>query len=175
MEQADVMSDFLFYIFSALTVAGALGVIVNKNPVLSAFSLTATLLGLAALFILLNAYLLGILQVLVCGGALMLLFLFVIMVMKMAGEERRKFSGRSIIIGALVALVFVMQLVHVLWDYVPGAQGLEELPADGGSNIGQIGKLLIARFYFPAQMVVVLLLVATSGVLVFRKQESNTP
>lgn len=168
-----MMSDFLFYIVSAMTVVGALGVIANKNPVLSAFCLSATFLGLAVLFFLLNAYLVGILQILVCIGVLVPLFLFVIMVMKMGREERRKFGRGTVVTGALVAIVFVVQLVHVLWDYVPGAKGLEDLSADGASNVGQIGRLLINQYYFPAQVVVVLLLIAASGVIVLKRQESD--
>ena len=165
------MLDLLFYLLSVSTVAGALGVIVNKNPVASAFCLTAALVGLAALFILLNAYLVGVIQLLVCGGAVMVLFLSAIMLTKMAREERRKLGRGSAVAGALVAIVFVVQLAQVLREYPPGAEGLKALPADAASNVGQVGNLLFTQYYFPGLVVVVLLLVATTGVMMLRKRE----
>ncbi len=165
------MLDLLFYIFSAIAVAGALGVIVNKNPVTSAFSLIATFIALAALFIMLDAYLVGIIQILVYGGAVMVLFLFIIMLMDMANEERRKFGLGPVAAGVLVAGIFVVQLARVLKDYTPGSKGMDALPADAASDVEQIGKLMFTEYYFPVQMVGVLLLIATIGVIVLSKRE----
>ena len=69
---------FLFYLFSALALFGGIGVVVNRNPVSSAISMIISFLGLAALFIQLDAFLVGILQILVYAGAIMVLFLFII-------------------------------------------------------------------------------------------------
>jgi len=171
MEQAEVMFDLLFYIFSAIAVAGALGMIAIKNPVSSAFSLIAAFIGLAALFIMLDAYLVGIIQILVYGGAVMVLFLFIIMLMDMASEERRKFGPGPVAAGILIAGVFVVQLVRVLKDYTPGSKGLEALPADAASDVEEIGKLMFTQYYFPVQVVGVLLLIATIGVIVLSKRE----
>lgn len=171
MECADVMTGLFFYIFSAIAIAGALGVVVNKNPVLAAFCLIAAFFGLAALFLLLNAYLVGIMQILICGGAVTVLFLFVIMVMKLGCEERRKFGRGAVASGVLVAGIFMVQLVRVLGDYNPGSKRLEALPADAPSDVGQIGKLMFTEYYFPLQMVGALLLIATVGVVVLSKRE----
>lgn len=171
MEQAEVMLDLLFYIFSGITVAGALGVIVNKNPVSSAFSLIAAFVGLAALFIMLDAYLVGIIQILVYGGAVLVLFLFIIMLMDMASEERRKFGLGAVAAGVLVAGIFMLQLVRVLKDFSPGAKGMQALPVDGPTDVEQIGRLMFTQHYFPVQMVGVLLLIATIGVIVLSKRE----
>lgn len=171
MEQAEVMLDLLFYIFSAIAVAGALGVIVNKNPVTSAFSLIAAFIGLAALFIQLDAYLVGIIQILVYGGAVMVLFLFIIMLMDMASEERRRFGLGAVAAGLLVSVVFVVQLLRVLGDFSPGSKVLGTLPADAATDVEQIGKLMFTQYYFPVQVVGVLLLIATIGVIVLSKRE----
>lgn len=165
------MFDLLFYIFAAIAVAGAIGMIAIKNPVSSAFSLIATFIGLAALFILLDAYLVGIIQILVYGGAVMVLFLFIIMLMDMASEERRKFGPGPIAAGLLIAGVFLVQLVRVLKDYTPGSKGLDPLPVDAASDVEQIGRLMFTQYYFPVQVVGVLLLIATIGVIVLSKRE----
>lgn len=165
------MFDLLFYIFSAIAVAGGLGVIANKNPVSSAFSLIASFIGLAALFIMLDAYLVGIIQILVYGGAVMVLFLFIIMLMDLASEERRKFGYGAVAAGILVAVIFVVQLVRVLGEYTPGSEVLKALPADAASDVEEIGKLMFTQYYFPVQVVGVLLLIATIGVIVLSKRE----
>ncbi|MFK5924753.1 MAG: NADH-quinone oxidoreductase subunit J [Verrucomicrobiota bacterium] len=171
MEQAEVMLDLLFYIFSALTVIGALGVIVNKNPVTSAFCLIAAFIGLAALFIQLDAYLVGIIQILVYGGAVMVLFLFIIMLMDLPSEERRKFGWSAVAGGILVGCVFVVQLVRVLGDYSAGSRVMQDLPVGVESDVEQIGKLMFTQYYFPVQVVGVLLLISTIGVIVLSKRE----
>ena len=73
---------FLFFIFAALALIGGIGVVAFKNPVSSAFSMVVSFLGLAALFIQLNAFLVGVLQILVYAGAIMVLFLFIIMLLE---------------------------------------------------------------------------------------------
>lgn len=171
MEQAEVMLDLLFYIFSAITVAGAIGVIVNKNPVTSAFCLIAAFVGLAALFIQLDAYLVGIIQILVYGGAVMVLFLFIIMLMDLPSEERRKFGWGAVAGGVLVGCVFAVQLLRVLSDFSLGSKTLQALPANVESDVEQIGKLMFTQYYFPVQVIGVLLLISTIGVIVLSKRE----
>lgn len=166
-----MMFDLLFYLFSAVSVAAALGVVVNKNPVTSAFSLIAAFIGLAALFIQLDAYLVGIIQILVYGGAVMVLFLFIIMLMDLTSEEQHRFSMGAVASGLLVAGVFVVQLLRVLGNFSPGGKGLPALPADMPSDVEQIGKLMFTQYYFPVQVIGVLLLIATVGVIVLSKRE----
>lgn len=165
------MFDLLFYLFSAISVAAALGVVVNKNPVTSAFSLIAAFIGLAALFIQLDAYLVGIIQILVYAGAVMVLFLFIIMLMDLTSEEQRRFSKGAVASGLMVAGVFIVQLLRVLGDFSPGGKGLPTLPANQPSDVEQIGKLMFTQYYFPLQVIAVLLLIATVGVIVLSKRE----
>ena len=101
---------FLFYLFAALAVIGGIGVVANKNPVSSAFAMILSFLGLAALFIQLDAYLVGILQVLVYAGAIMVLFLFIVMLLDLEDEEGRRFgffstAGAVIVAGGLLMVV----------------------------------------------------------------------
>ncbi|MDF1753834.1 MAG: NADH-quinone oxidoreductase subunit J [Verrucomicrobiales bacterium] len=166
---------FFFYLFAALAVIGGLGVVVYKNPVTSAFSLIVSFLGLAALFIQLDAYLVGILQILVYAGAIMVLFIFIIMLLDIDREENKRFSGENIFGGALVGIGFLALVTVVLLKSGVGFEQalpeLTELGGKGNSDVHHIGRLLFSKYWFPIQMVGVLLLVATVGVVVLSRKQ----
>ena len=84
--------EVLFYIFSAIMIVLGLGVIVSRNPVTSAMCLVGSFLGLAALFIQLDAFFIGIIQILVYAGAVMVLFLFIIMLLDLKAEEKKSMN-----------------------------------------------------------------------------------
>ena len=86
------MSPFLFWVFALLTLVFGAAVVINRNPVASALSLVVSFLGLAALFMSLDAYFIGIIQVLVYAGAVMVLFLFIIMLLDLRAEEGRQIN-----------------------------------------------------------------------------------
>ncbi len=165
---------FFFYLFAALAVIGGLGVVLYKNPVTSAFSLILSFLGLAALFIQLDAYLVGILQILVYAGAVMVLFLFIIMLLDIDKEEHRKMGGFSATGGILVGVGFFALVILVLWKSGVGyEQGLPALVGkgdNGTSDVHEIGRLLFSKYWFPIQMVGILLLSATVGVVVLSRK-----
>lgn len=166
--------SFLFYIFSALALVGGIGVVVNRNPVSAAFSMVISFLGLAALFIQLDAYLVGTLQILVYAGAIMVLFLFIIMLLDVREEEKRRFPVINILGAGGVVVAFIGLLIVVL---TRGGLGKTTLPAlttvegPGTSDVHRIGELLFSHYWFPVQVVGVLLLVATVGVVVLSKKE----
>src|SRR5437763_16340462 len=86
------MSPFLFWVFAVLTLIFGGAVVLNRNPVASALSLVVSFLGLSALFMSLDAFFVGIVQVLVYAGAVMVLFLFIIMLLDIRAEERRRIN-----------------------------------------------------------------------------------
>src|ERR1041385_8088988 len=106
------MENLLFYLFAALTLLCGLLVVANpisRNPVTSAMFLVLTIISLAGLFVLLHAFFLAAVQVLVYAGAVMVLFLFVIMLLDLKEEARRKFKTFGVVaglvsVGALGAL-----------------------------------------------------------------------
>src|SRR5881628_312424 len=106
------MEAALFYIFAGLTLLSGLMVVANpfsRNPVTSAMFLVATIGALAGLFVLLHAFFLAAVQVLVYAGAVMVLFLFVIMLLDLRAEERRKIKSLAVVsglvsVGAILAL-----------------------------------------------------------------------
>ena len=126
--------SFFFYAFATLAVIGAISLICFRNPVNSAISMVASFLGLAALFIGLNAYFVGIIQILVYAGAIMVLFLFIIMLLDLkAPTEPRRSNPFMLAGGLLIALLFVAQLSTILPqvpDRKPEPLALEEAASD---------------------------------------------
>src|SRR5258706_8872786 len=108
------MSPFLFWIFALLTLIFGAAVVINRNPVASALSLVVSFLGLAALFMSLDAYFIGIIQVLVYGGAVMVLFLFIIMLLDLRAEKMRRINWPAAARGISVALAFFVQISYFL-------------------------------------------------------------
>src|SRR5436309_4717401 len=111
------MPAWLFWMFALLMLVFAAAVVVNRNPVASALSLVVSFLGLAALFVMLEAYFIGIIQVLVYAGAVMVLFLFIIMLLDLRAEKLRKINWIATAGGALVALVLLVQICSVIGHF----------------------------------------------------------
>src|ERR1700757_2115747 len=114
--------SFLFWMFAVLTVIFGAGVVVNRNPVASALSLVVSFLGLAALFMSLDAYFIGIIQVLVYAGAIMVLFLFIIMLLDLRAEKLRKINWIASAGGIAVALALMVQIFSVIGRFPAARQ-----------------------------------------------------
>src|SRR3954464_10106186 len=122
-----LMSPILFYFFAALTLVFGVAVVANRNPVASALCLVVSFLGLASLFVGLDAYFIAVIQVLVYAGAVMVLFLFIIMLLDLKAEERRKINMIAVTGGVLVTAAFIAQLWLVLKGFGPGHQAFPAL------------------------------------------------
>ena len=163
------MQDTLFYIFAFLTLVFGFLVIANpfsRSPVTSAMFLVLTIVSLAGLFVLLHAFFLAAVQVLVYAGAVMVLFLFVIMLLDLKAEERRKIKTLGIAaglvsVGAILA-IFLNSLLHA-------PLGASESPALDGSTV-RLAKLLFTEYLLPFEIVSMLLLVAMVGVVLLSKK-----
>jgi NADH-quinone oxidoreductase subunit J len=164
------MQDALFYTFAFLTLVFGFLVIANpfsRSPVTSAMFLVLTIASLAGLFVLLHAYFLAAVQVLVYAGAVMVLFLFVIMLLDLKVEERRKIkafglAGGLVSVGSIL-FIFLSSLLHA-------PMGTAASPAlEGGT--AQLGKLLFTEYVLPFEVVSVLLLVAMVGVVLLSKKD----
>jgi NADH-quinone oxidoreductase subunit J len=164
------MVPWLFLGFGALLVATAVMVILHRNPVTSALFLVLSFCSLAGLYILLRAEFLGMVQIIVYAGAIMVLFLFVIMYLNLqhdveTGAQIAVRRGIGWMVGALL-LLFAGLLANRGWSPGPVA---EQLPAQGHGNAAAIGKVLYSRFLFPFEITSVLLLVAMVGAIVLAK------
>jgi len=166
------MSPILFWFFTILMLGFALAVIFNRNPVASALSLVVSFIGLAALFIQLDAYFIGTIQILVYAGAVMVLFLFIIMLLDLKAEQRRRVNLAATAGGVAVVGAFIAQLLAVLRHLPAGNQAFPALKGAGSiDDVHNIGTALFSVFNFPLQVVGVLILVATIGVIVLSKRE----
>ena len=165
------MPSLLFWIFAALMLGFGVAVVVNRNPVASALSLVLSFLGLAALFMSLDAFFIGIIQVLVYTGAVMVLFLFIIMLLDLRAEERRKINGVAFTGGLVVALAFLVQIFMVVGQLRGAREQFPALPIGRTDDVRDIGLLLFSNYNLPFQIIGVLVLVATIGVIVLSKRE----
>lgn len=168
------MSPILFWIFALFMLGFGAAVIINKNPVASALCLVMSFLGLAALFVGLSAYFISIVQVLVYAGAVMVLFLFIIMLLDLKAEKSRKINWVAFLGGGALSLAFVGILAKVLSGYEPGRQVVTALvPGENPitDDVRAVGLKLFSEYNFPFQVVGVLVLVAAVGVVVLSKRE----
>jgi NADH-quinone oxidoreductase subunit J len=157
-----VLVEILFYIFGTILVAAALGVIVSRNPVYSALSLVLCFVTSAAIWLLIQAEFLAIVLVLVYVGAVMVLFLFVVMMLDINLDELRAGFTRFAWLGWITALAVIVEIVGVVWARglgVDATKGGADLPADY-SNTLELGKLLYTQYVYPFELAAVLLLVA---------------
>ena len=158
-----MLIQVLFHVFAAILILAALGVITSRNPVYSALSLVLCFVTSAAIWLLIEAEFLAVVLVLVYVGAVMVLFLFVVMMLDINLAELRKGFTRFAWLGALVALAVAVEIGGVVW--ARGALGLDthhgfaSLPADY-SNTQALGSVLYTRYAYPFELAAVLLLVA---------------
>jgi NADH-quinone oxidoreductase subunit J len=157
-----VTGAVLFYLFSAVLIGAAVGVIASRNPVHAALYLVLAFVQSAALWLLLEAEFLAVVLVLVYVGAVMVLFLFVVMMLDINVEEMREGFTRYFWIGAAVAIGVVAEVWYVL---VYRSEGLgfvnvpEPLPADY-SNATELGAVLYTEHLYAFEIAAIILLVA---------------
>ena len=157
-----MLTTVLFYFYATILVGSALGVVLARNPVRAALFLVLAFFTSAVLWLLLEAEFLGIVLVLVYVGAVMVLFLFVIMMLDINVAELRAGFTRYAPLGALVAGVMIAEIVYVVWTRHLGFDlggGAPPLPA-GYSNTKSLGAVLYTDYALPFQLAAVVLLVA---------------
>jgi NADH-quinone oxidoreductase subunit J len=157
-----VLVAILFWAFAAVLVGAAVGVILARNPVHSVLFLVLCFFNAAVLWLLIQAEFLAIVLVLVYVGAVMVLFLFVVMMLDVNIEELREGFARNAPLGALIALIMVIELAYVLWVRRLGLElpGAAPQAAAGASNTAEIGAVLYTQYAYPFQLAAVVLLIA---------------
>ena len=160
-----------FYVFGLLTVGAALSVVFNRKPIYSVLSLLVVMFCLASLFVMLGAYVVAALQILLYAGAVLVLFLFVIMLLNLEPEHLarlRLFTLRAV--GTLAAGLLFLLLVRILG--VPGQPALSSLPAPQGT-VESVGTLLFTAYLLPFELTSFLILAAIIGAVTLAKQEQH--
>lgn len=155
-------SEFVFYFFAALLIFAALRVITARNPVHAALFLVLAFFTSAGIWMLLQAEFLAIALVLVYVGAVMVLFLFVVMMLDINLVRLREGFWNYLPVGALVALLLVIEMVLVLLSGYLGEAGPSAPPPlpEGYSNTKELGRLIYTEYVYPFEIAAVILLVA---------------
>ena len=158
-----------FYIFAAVTLICAIAVVFLSNPLSSAIALIFCFAGVAGLFVLLNAHFLAAIQVLVYAGAIMVLFIFVIMMFNLK-DARKHFKASfasflGLIVALNIAILFIMRLSQ------PTIISGEIDPSFG--TVKGVGKLMLTQYLVPFEMISLLLTIAAVGAIVIAKQEKQ--
>ncbi|MFC5455253.1 NADH-quinone oxidoreductase subunit J [Prosthecobacter fluviatilis] len=192
------MPPLLFYLFALITLGFGFLVVTGRNPVTCALSLAASFVGLAALFLSLDAYFIGVIQILVYAGAVMVLFLFIIMLLDIKTEEGKSLNLPAIVSGVLLAALLTLQVVLVAGGTDLARKSAQSAPLELAEAAGKLGKAalptitndlkagtlpdakligftLFDQYGFHLQVVGLLLLVGTIGVVVLSKRERSAP
>ncbi len=163
------MESIIFYAFGGLAVVTALLMVTRQNPIFSAVWLVVCFFAFAVLFLMLNAQFIAVLQILLYAGAIMVLFIFVIMLLNVREEELKpkvlQFSG--ILGGGAAIYLIILFALGVLKEKVAS---FPILPADFG-YVAPVGKLLFTKYLIPFELTSVLLLVAIVGSVVMGKRK----
>ena len=166
----------LFYLFGAAAIVASLLVIAQRNPIYSVLLLIASFGALSGLYVLLDAPFVAVIQIIVYAGAIMVLFLFVVMLLN-APHEDTEYDERvhpllrpgPMRFGAALAGALLVELV---WALTKGAES-GAFPSKSVSDVGDIGRLLFTEYAFPFEVTSILILVAMVGAVVLARREGQ--
>ncbi len=168
------MQEILFYLFALIAVTSGVAMVLHRNPVYSAIFLIVTLFAFAGFFVLLNAPFVAAVHIIVYAGAIMVLFLFVIMLLNLKRDparERGKMTRRTL--GAILVLAFIVEL-GALFFAATGNDGVSNNVPSATSIVGStavVGKSLFTTYLFPFEVASILLLVGMVGAIVLAKRK----
>lgn len=164
--------DYLFYLFAAITVVGAFLVVVNRSPIASAMSLIASFFGMAGLFVLMDAHFVAIMQILLYAGAIMVLFVFVIMLLNLTPNASRfkAIAGTRLILGG-AGLYLGGLLMLIILGATKGQLSTDGAPAGLVGSVESVGELLLGQYIVPFEFTSVVLLIAVIGSVYLTKKK----
>ena len=162
------LESILFYISSAIAIAASLVVVTSKRPVYGVLALVAGILALSALFALLKAYFVAIIQILIYAGAIIVLFLFVIMLLGIEGMETTKDKQKSQwIVSLLLVSAFLAELAVVFAAFADSSIPQKNLIG----TVEAIGQVLFSKFLLPFELISGILLIGILGVVELAKKQ----
>jgi NADH-quinone oxidoreductase subunit J len=165
------MAAPLFWIFATIMLLFGLMVIISRNLVTAALSLVVCFLALASLYVSLDAFFIGVIQILVYAGAVMVLFLFIIMLLDLKAEQRRRLNLPVLIGGFVVIALFVKILFDVSYGFQGGSASFPALKPNGQTDVWYIGETIFQQYKLQLQIIGALVVVASIGVVVLSKRE----
>ena len=158
----------LFIVFAGIAVMAAVNLILQRHPIHSALSLIVVMVSLAALYLLLGAELLAAVQIIVYAGAIMVLFVFVIMLLNAGEEERTEVSHAAKFLGLPLALALTGLLA---WRMCAYASTTTTTMVTDQNQTKMLSRLLFTDFTFPFELTSILILIAILGAVVLAKRE----
>ncbi len=166
------MDILLFLIFALIAVVCAINVVVQKQPLASAISLVGVMGSLAVLYLLLGAEFIAAVQVIVYAGAIMVLFVFVIMLLNAGGEAP---TGRSFVVQllGLPLLIALLGLLAYIVQHIYPQQAVVVFGGFKGGTAAEVGRALFTRFVLPFEATSVLILIAILGAIVLARKEMD--
>lgn len=166
------MPSFFFYFFAAILILASLAVVLARNPMYNVLALVVAIFSLASLFMLLEAFFVGVLLILVYAGAVLVFFLFVVMCLNLtpatlAGVQQSRFK----LLGWCIGLLFLAQVFLVVKS-LPAVQALG--PSSVRGTIEAVGKILFTDYLLPFELTSFLLLIAVFGIVALAKGALKT-
>ncbi|HEY6904261.1 MAG TPA: NADH-quinone oxidoreductase subunit J [Candidatus Acidoferrales bacterium] len=163
---------FVFFACAVLAIAGALVLILAREPIHSALALVLVMISLAILYLLLGAPFIAAVQIIVYAGAIMVLFVFVIMLLNAGVEERTNWSKIAKYAGLPLALVLLLEIAHWLFRAPVGAAIANGAGSPGpAASTAQLSLDLFQQYLFPFEATSILILIAILGALVLARKE----
>jgi NADH-quinone oxidoreductase subunit J len=169
----------VFYAFAAIAVLGSLLVILQRNPIYSVLALIAAFFGLSGLYVVLDAPFVAVVQIIIYGGAIMVLFLFVVMLLNAPREDDAEWDRLHPLyrpwpmrIGAVLALMLVGQLGWALMRTPNIGGGVGEQSA-GIADVGALGRVLFTDYMFQFEVTSILILAAMVGAVILARKQSE--
>lgn len=166
------MDLFFFLLFAIVAVACAINVVAQRHPIASALSLIGVMASIAVLYLMLGAEFVAMVQIIVYAGAVMVLFIFVIMLLNAGAEERRGRSWTAQLLGIPVLIAFLGLICYFVQREFSGAGYVKFGNFTGGSAQG-VGISLFTDYLLPFEVTSVLILVAIVGAIVLARKEMD--
>lgn len=168
----------LFYVFAGVAVLGALLVVVQRNPVYSVLALIASFFGLSGLYVLLEAPFVAVVQIIIYAGAIMVLFLFTVMLLNVPREDAAEwdrahplYRPMAVRIGGVLAVLMALELGWAL-SRTPGlGSGMTERPAV--SSVAELGRVLFTDYMFAFEVTSILIIAAMVGAVILSKKKEE--
>lgn len=169
----------LFYLFAAITVVGALAVIGQRNPVYSVMAIVGSFCGLSGLYVLLEAPFVAVVQIIIYAGAILVLFLFTVMLLNASREDGAEWDRTHPYyrpgptrVGAVMAIVLLGQLAWAVTKMTGGSVGVgEQQPA--ASSVRLLGRVLFTDYMFAFEVTSVLIIAGMVGAVVLAGRKGN--
>jgi NADH-quinone oxidoreductase subunit J len=161
---------FIFFVLAALAVIGAVNLIVQRHPIHSALSLIVVMVALAGLYLLMGAEFVAAVQIIVYGGAIMVLFVFVIMLLNAGEEERTNFSKLATFAGIPLAVAVTGLIAAAIIR--SGSPFAAPVPSGALTSTKTLSMLLFTDFVYPFELTSFLILIAILGAIVLAQREN---